>query len=762
VAEPETRDEGADDTAAALGELRGRHTALIDAIPDFAWLQTLDGRFLAVNAAFAAYLDRHPTEVVGRRDTDFFPPDLVRRFRDQEQHVVARDTVLVIEEEVAGADGSPGWYETVKAPFRDAAGRITATVGATRDVTRRRLAEERLRRFVETLPAGAAYVEGERITANRGIQAITGYAPEEVATLDAWFGRLFGDEAPAVRAAYDADRAAGLGRTRVFPVRHRDGSVRWIEFGGTVGDGYEVWVLHDITASHAAEERLAGQWRLLEEVQALANVGSWEWDLATDRVEFSAELRRIYGLEPDGPLTSRALIDQVHPEDRARTRAAIDAAARSGSSFHRDYRIVRPDGVVRLVHARGRPVVDADGATIGFVGSTQDITDRAQLEARLAQAEKLEAVGQLAGGVAHDFNNMLTAVIGNLDLVAGAVPAGTAARLDLAEARRAAERAAELTRQLLAYGRKQVLSPRLLDVNRVLEENATLLHRALPSTTPFEVAPAAALPVVRADPGQLVRVLMNLVLNARDAVRAAGGGSVRVETAERRISEETATRLPGLQGGTPPAPGRYVAITVRDTGTGMDAATCARIFEPFFTTKPVGEGTGLGLATVFGIVAQSGGAVQVESAPGQGSAFTILLPAVDDAGAATPPSSAAPGGAETVLVVEDDVGVRGVARRVLERNGYTVLEAGHGAEALRCVAERPDAVDLVLTDVRMPGIDGRELARRLRADHPTLRVMLMSGYSSEGGETGDLPFLPKPFTPAALLVAVREAIDAPR
>ncbi len=756
---PGERMQDGSDVAAALDELRRRHTALIDAIPDFVWLKSLDGRFLAVNAAFAAYLGRHPAQVVGRLDAELFPPELVRRFREQEAHVVAHDVALVIEEEVARPDGATAWYETVKAPFRDAGGRVTATVGAARDVTRRRTAEERMRRLIERLPAGAVYIEGERVTANRAVQAITGWAPDELTTLDEWFGRLYGEDAVAVRAMYDADRATGLGRQRVVALRHRDGSMRWVEFGGTVGDGFEVWVLHDVTARHEAEVRLERQRRVLEDLQAIATIGSWEWDTRSGRIELSVELRRIYGFDVDEPLTVAQYLARVHPEDLSRIRAMIERALRRPEPLDLDHRIVRPDGVVRLLHMRGRPVVDAEGAIAGYVGSSQDVTDRAQLEARLAQAEKLEAVGQLAGGVAHDFNNLLTAVLGNLDLVAAAVPPTDPARLDLAEARRAAERAAELTRQLLAYGRRQVLSPRLLDVNAVLAENAVLLRRTLPATMTFDLAPAPSVPRVRADPGQLVRVLMNLVLNARDAVRAAGGGAVRIETRERRIDE---VGLPGRGHGSPgtgaPAPGRYVAIVVADTGTGMEAATRARVFEPFFTTKPVGEGTGLGLATVFGIVAQSGGTVQVESEPGRGTTFTVLLPAVDEAGDAAPPPDA-PRGAETVLLVEDDAGVRGVARRMLERHGYTVVEAEHGVDALGQIEHRGGAVDLVLTDVRMPGLDGRELARRLRAERPSLPVVLMSGYPSESATAADLRFLAKPFTAGALLHTVRDALD---
>ena len=755
---PDERMQGGSDVAAALDELRRRHTALIDAIPDFVWLKSLEGRFLAVNAAFAAYLGRHPAQVVGRLDAELFPPELVRRFREQEVRVVADDVALVVEEEVARPDGATAWYETVKAPFRDASGRVTATVGAARDVTRRRTAEERMRRMVERLAYGAVYVEGERMTANRAVQAITGWAPEELTTLDEWFGRLYGEQAATVRALYDADRAAGLGRQRVVALRHRDGSIRWVEFGGTVGEGFEVWVLHDVTARHEAEVRLERQRRVLEDLQALATIGSWEWDTRSGRVELSAELRRIYGFGVDEPLTVAQYLERVHPDDLPRIHAMIERALQRPEPLDLDHRIVRRDGVVRLLHMRGRPIVDAKGAIEGYVGSSQDVTDRAQLEARLAQAEKLEAVGQLAGGVAHDFNNLLTAIIGNLDLVAAAVPPTDPARLDLAEARRAAERAAELTRQLLAYGRRQVLSPRLLDVNAVLAENAVLLRRALPTTMTFEVAPAPSVPHVRADPGQLVRVLMNLVLNARDAVRAAGGGTVRIETGERRIDDVASRRGHGGAAGAP-APGRYVAIVVADTGTGMDAATRARAFEPFFTTKPIGEGTGLGLATVFGIVAQSGGTVQVESEPGRGTTFTVLLPAVDEEDDAAPAPDA-PRGAETVLVVEDDASVRGVARRMLERHGYTVFEAEHGVDALGQIEHRGDEVDLVLTDVRMPGLDGRELARRLRAARPSLPVVLMSGYPSESATAADLRFLAKPFTAGALLHTVRDALDA--
>ncbi|HEY0778234.1 MAG TPA: ATP-binding protein, partial [Gemmatirosa sp.] len=435
---------------------------------------------------------------------------------------------------------------------------------------------------------------------------------------------------------------------------------------------------------------------------------------------------------------------------------------------------------------------------------SRDVTARRRAEAALAareeelrQAQKMEAVGRLAGGIAHDFNNLLAAISSYAELLLDALPDDpeaaapgtlaavvTDAREDVREIRRAAERGATLTRQLLAFGRGQLLQTREIDLNTVVGDLGRLLNRVLGAEVELRLDLAAEPAPVLADPGQLEQVLLNLAVNARDAM--LGGGVLFIGT--RHVTVPTGAAA-GATGDL--APGRYVAVDVRDTGVGMDAATLARIFEPFFTTKPAGQGTGLGLAMVYGIVAQTGGRVTVDSAPGRGTTFTVYLPALAAAAIPEPEPEPVPARAEaprapdgagtTVLVVDDESAVRGAAARVLARRGYTVLEARDGVEALGLAERYAGPVHLLLSDVRMPGMDGRELARRFRVARPEARVLLMTGYpgSEDPGpdtdgnaalatdldaadafeprpELGDAPALQKPFTLDALAERVRE------
>jgi nitrogen-specific signal transduction histidine kinase/CheY-like chemotaxis protein len=410
-----------------------------------------------------------------------------------------------------------------------------------------------------------------------------------------------------------------------------------------------------------------------------------------------------------------------------------------------------------------------------MIDTVEDVTAQRQLEERLRQAQKMEAVGQLAGGIAHDFNNLLTVISGNLEFVQGDLPADLPAdhptRGDLAEIASAAERARTLVRQLLAFSRKQPVRMCPLQVGEVVRGAERLLRRVIGEEIVLDVAlddlhaPAA---VVHADPGQLEQVLMNLAVNARDAMltpmhgHPGTGGTLTIETAAVTLSADEARAWDGL------AAGPHVRLRVQDTGHGMDALTRSHVFEPFFTTKDVGAGTGLGLATVFGIVRQAGGAVQVESAPGAGTTFTMLLPVTADADASVPSAGrdaedrAAPGA--TVLLVEDEAPVRTTTRRVLERSGYVVLEARHGADALLLWARHGTAVDAVVTDLRMPEMGGRELVARLREVRPTLPVVFLSGYTERAGALDDERevFVDKPFASEALLAALQRAIAAAR
>ena len=397
------------------------------------------------------------------------------------------------------------------------------------------------------------------------------------------------------------------------------------------------------------------------------------------------------------------------------------------------------------------------GGVLGTVWVMADVTERRVMEEQLRQAQKMDAVGQLAGGVAHDFNNLLTVITSYGQFLLNALPEHDPRRSDAHEITQAAARAATLTRQLLAFSRRQVLQPQVLDLNEVIGEMERLLRRVISEDISLVTQFESSIGAVRADRGQIEQVVMNLVVNARDAMPS--GGVLAISTRVAHLDAAYARRHAGV------SPGRHVVIAVRDTGMGMDTATQERIFEPFFTTKAKGKGTGLGLSTVYGIVRQSGGHIEVRSALGRGTTFEIFLPQV---AASVPARSghalgAIPRGTETVLVVEDEDAVRHIVRRVLEEQGFTIMEARDGHEALRVCAQHGDDVDLVLSDVIMPGMGGRQLARALAATRPSLPVLFMSGYTDDGelagGSEAGSSVLAKPFTAETLARHVREALD---
>ena len=384
-------------------------------------------------------------------------------------------------------------------------------------------------------------------------------------------------------------------------------------------------------------------------------------------------------------------------------------------------------------------------------------------EEQLRQAQKMEAIGRLAGGVAHDFNNLLTAIIGYTDLIAERLDPQDWTARDIAEIRKAADRAAALTRQLLAFSRKGLLSPTTINLNDIASSLLQMLPRVIGDHIRTTANLSERLSPVRADASQMEQVFINLVLNARDAM--ATGGHLSIETCNAELDEE---RLAQESLAVPP--GRYVMLAIGDTGTGMDSATRQRAFEPFFTTKPKGKGTGLGLATVYGIVEQSGGSISLDTAPGRGTTVRIYLPATDAAEEAEKPEqqpATAGRGTETLMLVEDNEAVRSLAARALERRGYTVHEARSGEEALRLVERSRLAPDLLITDIMMPGISGPALAARLTQKNPRLRVLYVSGYSDESGTAqspfaGEVQLLHKPFTPSALAERIRTILDTSR
>jgi len=406
------------------------------------------------------------------------------------------------------------------------------------------------------------------------------------------------------------------------------------------------------------------------------------------------------------------------------------------------------------------PVSDPEtGQTTGAVVTFLDITERKHLEEQLRQSQKMEAVGRLAGGIAHDFNNLLTAIIGYSQLLLGRLEAGNPMQEELEEIKKAGERAASLTRQLLAFSRKELLHPQVLDLNALVANLDKMLRRLIGEDIELVTIFGPRLECVEADPAQLEQVVLNLVVNARDAMPQ--GGKIVIETMNLELDEAYADQHVAV------SPGRYVMLAVSDQGCGMDAETLKHIFEPFYTTKHHAEGTGLGLSTVYGVVKQSGGNIWVYSDVGRGTTFKIYLPQVNqvvDVGETEALSTVVAGGTETVLLAEDEKLVRKFVRSILEKNGYTVLEAHHGSEALRVALQHPGPIHLLLTDMVMPLMDGKLLAQRMVGLRPGIRVLYMSGYSENavvhhGVLESGMAFIEKPFTVETLARKVREALD---
>jgi PAS domain S-box-containing protein len=516
----------------------------------------------------------------------------------------------------------------------------------------------------------------------------------------------------------------------------------------------------DISQSARTEQALEQHRALLEKAQEVAHIGSWVAELdGSDRLSWSQESHRIFGTAPGEFLgTSAEFFARVHPADREIVTAASAAAIAGDRLYDIEHRIVRPDGSVRWVHERADIARGAAGRPIRMIGTVQDITIRRQLEDQLRQSQKMEAIGRLAGGIAHDLNNALTAIAGYAELALGQLPATHEVRADVEEIRRGAERAGSVTRQLLAFSRKEVLEPRLFDLNLTITALGRLLDRLLGTDVGVRTELAPAIPAILGDPGQVEQAVINLAVNARDAM--PDGGELVLATSIENVDEATARANP------PMAPGSYVVLRVSDNGTGMSGETQARIFEPFFTTKETGKGTGLGLSMVYGTMKQIGGFIFVDSEAGRGTTFRLYFrPAAPPVVAPRLPAEDSHADErETILVAEDEPAVRNLVASALKSKGYRLLLTSSADEALAVAEKERLPIHLLLTDAMMPGRSGIELATILTAQRPDLRVIVMSGYTEEtlSGITERVELLQKPFTPKDLRKRIRQALDHAR
>ncbi|MFZ0980997.1 MAG: PAS domain S-box protein, partial [Candidatus Acidiferrales bacterium] len=470
----------------------------------------------------------------------------------------------------------------------------------------------------------------------------------------------------------------------------------------------------------------------------------------------SPSYERLLGYSPE-EMRGTVAFEEIHPDDRAKVIEAAEEAKRSGHGRRVEYRMRHKEGSWVLLESTASVVRDSKGQVQKLVIVNRDITERKQLEQQLQMAQKVEAIGRLSGGIAHDFNNILGVIIGYTEALQKRMPPENAFRDAIDEIQRAAKRAASLTQQLLAFSRNQVLEPKILDLNAVIRDTQKMLASLMGEHIEIALALSDSLGMVKADRTQLEQVILNLNLNARDAMPE--GGKLTIETSNADLEESNPARPAYM------LPGSYVLLKVTDTGCGMTREVQAHIFEPFFTTKETGKGTGLGLATVYGVVKQTGGYILVDSEPGKGAAFGIYLPLIEAPAEITKesraPAKRARKNGATVLLVEDEASLRKLTREVLEEMGYVVHEAADATEGLT-IAKKSRAIDLLLTDVVMPGMSGRALADALAISHPDTRVLFMSGYThGEIAKRGVLEagraILHKPFTREELIRRVEEA-----
>lgn len=742
---------------------------LIDNVPDLIYVKDSASRFIVANRTVTSFAGRAAAEdLVGKTDFDFFPKDLATGYFADEQAIIRSGKPVVGRTEASvDSQGNSKWLSTSKVPLRDSHGHTIGIIGIGRDITERKTAEDSLRESNQALgalvaasPVGILCVDRLwNVTLwNPAAERIFGWTEKEL------LGRPFCFVPAEMQKSYDDLRAAALRgeivSSREMRARKRDRSpIDVLVSMAPLRDGNgeirgTMDIIVDLTSSRKAETQLRLQAAALESsanaVAITDRPGNIIWvnPAFTGMTGYSANevIGKSFNILNSGK-QPKDFFDHLWQTIQA------------GEPWRGEIINRRKDGSLYTDEQTITPVRNLNGDTSHFVATSQDITERKQLAQQLNQAQKMESIGRLAGGVAHDFNNLLSVIIGYSDALLDRPGLDSQTRKQTEEIRKAGRRAATLTRQLLAFSRQQVLEPKVLNLNAIVTDTERMLQRLIGEDIELQSKLDPALGSVKADPGQIEQIIVNLAVNARDAMPQ--GGRLFIETCTRDLDEDYARRHP------PCAPGRYVLLAVTDTGTGMDPEIRAHIFEPFFTTKELGKGTGLGLSTVYGIVKQSGGYIWVYSELGHGSTFKIYLPQVDEPPQAIHPSELSSKqllGSETILIVEDEESMRTLTRSLLEQSGYTVLEANNGNHAFEVAQHHADPIHLLLTDIVMPGINGPNVATRFVQLHPETRVVYMSGYSGfsangSGLLQAGMNLLQKPFTRDALLRKVREALE---
>lgn len=607
-------------------------------------------------------------------------------------------------------------------------------------------------------------MDGNRLFNSLSYQKVLGYSPEELQASSA-FEQIHPDDRERVKKAAEEARSTGIGKTLEYRLRHKNGTWLVLESTSSVihnANGQPeklVIVNRDITERKRAEEALRRSEAHFRSVVQDAPYGIYRANIAGQLLQVNPALQKMLGYETEQEFLAKELAADVF-QHQGEYQRFVELLTRTEEVKDIELEWKRQDGTPMAVRCSGRRTNDENGAPAYFEVFAEDVTEKRVLERQLRMAQKMEAIGRLSGGIAHDFNNLLGVIIGYSRVLKKALGTNEALCEHALEIEKAGQRAAALTKQLLAFSRQQVLTPAVLNLNALASDMEKMLPRLLGEDIEVSLALDPELGSVKADQSQIEQVIMNLAVNARDAM--PNGGRLKIRTSNVTLDQAYTRRHPGSR------EGHFVLLSVTDTGTGMDAATLTHIFEPFFTTKEHGKGTGLGLATVYGIVKQSGGYIWVDSVPEQGSSFQIYLPQHADQPTVDQPkpdSREALRGSEKILLVEDAEPLRKLAQTFLEAAGFRVLSAGSGEEALKLAASCGDTFDLLLTDVVMPGMNGRVLAENLVPRQPGMKLLYMSGYTDSfiaghGVLEPGIHLLHKPFTEEVLVGKVREVLDS--
>lgn len=749
--------------------------AIVESSHDAILSKDLAGNIVTWNQGAERLYGHSAAEIIGKPIATIIPPEL----QDEAQQFlpeIAKGRLVTREETIRQRkDGSLVHVSLIISPVRDLERRIIGASTIAHDISERKLAETALRAsqarlsgIIESAMDGIITIDHDQriVLFNPAAERMFGYGAQDMAgqPLERLLPERFRQtHAQHVQAfAQTGTTSRRMGKLGSLSGRRADGQEFPIEASISVtsfdSGQYLTVILRDISERDRAEEELRKSEERFSKAFRSSPLAITISTLAEGRyVDVNDTFLRMMGYEREQVIgrTIAELKIWAAPEARS---AMVEQLTQS------EHRTATTETVFATATGDLRTVlITADliqlGGTVCVLAITNDLTETKHLEEQFRQAQKMEAVGRLAGGVAHDFNNMLSVILGYGELSQEFLDAESPVYRHNEQIRNAAQRAATLTRQLLAFSRQQVLQLRVLDLNVVIQNFSSMLHRVIGEDVSLTFLPGSPLGKVKADPGQLEQVLMNLAVNARDAM--PNGGEIIIQTADAELDETFVQQHPSTQ------PGSYVMMSVTDNGRGMDKKTMSRIFEPFFTTKPIGQGTGLGLSMVYGVVQQSGGNIWVYSEPDKGTTFKMYFPRIEEpAESVSQPltHTAHKGGTETILVVEDDEALRHLTLNLLVREGYKVLEAQDAQAAMELSRNYPGSIDLLLTDVIMPGMSGNELTTRLKESRPVLKVLYMSGYSGSlianyGVLDSNAALLQKPFTKRALLIEVREALD---